>query len=158
MNCLLLEGTLIKFQTITQFISHKNKIKEVNCSHGNIVSLVFIPFGCNVTKFNCSYQQIPLTSLKGIELCSNLEHFECDGNIIDSLEYLEKLTSLKYLSCKNNYITTISPLNNLIELHTLNISHNKLTTLEGLPVSDKLIGLPRTTRLLSIAIFAKNWV
>jgi Leucine-rich repeat (LRR) protein len=42
-----------------------------------------------LTSLNCSYNQ--LTSLKGIEKCTNLEWLYCDSNQLTSLKGIENL-------------------------------------------------------------------
>ena len=69
-----------------------------------------------------------ITSLAGIEYFTDLEHLDCMGNQLTTLD-VTKLTNLKNLFCSDNQLTTLD-VTKLTDLETLDCMGNQLTTLD----------------------------
>ena len=70
-----------------------------------------------------------VSSLKGIELLSNLRFISCDNNNLTSLD-VSKNTSLTSISVRSNKLTSIKGLDKLKNLTSLNINSNKFKSLD----------------------------
>lgn len=114
-----------------------------------------------------------ITSLKGLEHCTNLTRLELDFNQIRDISPLASLTNLTILGLWSNQISDISPLVSLSNLSSLYIGDNPLNTEsvdtyipqlkkrgvnveftpDGKPVGTGGTGV-QTVTLIAIAIFA----
>ncbi|WP_294354696.1 leucine-rich repeat domain-containing protein [uncultured Clostridium sp.] len=68
-----------------------------------------------------------ISSLKGLEYCTNLSFLSLSNNKINDLSPLKNLTQLTQLSLKNNNITNIAPLSGLVNLSILSLSNNNIS-------------------------------
>jgi uncharacterized repeat protein (TIGR01451 family) len=94
-------------------------------SNANIVSLSGIEHFTNVSRINCSYNQITSINLSGmVELSS----FDCTRNQLTSLT-LSNLPRLRHINCYYSQLNTIS-ISNLPALTDLFCEHNQLTSLD----------------------------
>ena len=83
-----------------------------------------------------------VTSLKGIENCSNLILLSISLNNFSDLTPLSGLTKLKTLSSSQNYIITdITPLANLTNLTKLNLESNNISDISALANLTKMYSL-----------------
>jgi flagellar hook assembly protein FlgD len=83
-----------------------------------------------------------VTSLKGIENCSNITELYFGLNSITDLTPLSRLTKLEKLALDQNYVLTdISPLANLTNLTELNLESNNITDISPLKNLTKLTTL-----------------
>ena len=83
-----------------------------------------------------------ITSLEGIENCSNLTHLNLGLNSISDLTPLSGLTKLEDLALDQNYILSdISALANLINLTKLNLESNNISDISVLGSMTKMYSL-----------------
>lgn len=96
-----------------------------------------------------------ITSLKGLEFCTDLTRIQLGRNSISDLSPLKKLTKLTSVSLDKNQIKDLTPLAELAEIEYLGISSNPVATLEPLTHLPKLRRLraekTNLTNLLSIS-------
>lgn len=98
-----------------------NSIKIDKNNNGSIE----VSEALNISYLDISNSQI--TSLQGISNFTNLVTFNCQGNLLTSLD-LNSLKKLKTISCSSNTITTLA-INELIGLESFNCSYNRLQIL-----------------------------
>ena len=79
-----------------------------------------------------------VTSLKGLEKCTNITYLEVTCNELTSVKELEKCTKLTYLVLANNKLTDVKGLEKCTELVSLNLNQNELTDVKGLEKLTKL--------------------
>lgn len=94
----------------------------------------------DVTILNLDASQI--TTLEGIQLCTNLEELYVTWNYLTDITPLGELTKLNTLDLSFNRIENIEPLSNLKNLEILNIRSNKIKDINpilGLRKLDDLI-------------------
>ena len=70
-----------------------------------------------------------ISSLKGIEACTNLVTLSLSANNVTSISPLAPLTALTSLSLDRNQITDIAPLASLRQLRTLSLADNQVKVL-----------------------------
>lgn len=71
-----------------------------------------------------------ISSLKGLEYCTNLSFLSLSNNKINDLSPLKNLTQLTQLSLKNNNITNIAPLSGLTNQLSFNLETDKTISFE----------------------------
>ncbi|CEP46126.1 ChW repeat-containing protein [[Clostridium] sordellii] len=73
-----------------------------------------------------------ITSIEGIENCTNLTILNLNGNNIQDISYLKNLNKLETLRLNKNNISDLNPLKNLINLKNLDLGINKISNIEPL--------------------------
>ncbi|XP_030845358.1 leucine-rich repeat and IQ domain-containing protein 1 [Strongylocentrotus purpuratus] len=108
-------------------VSH-NKIESVLCRDRRVLSGVDASW--NV-----------LTSLQGLEGCSQLRKLNLSQNKITRISGVESLLSLTHLDLGHNQLVNVSGLTSLVHLQDLNLTSNHLSSVRGLdqcPLLQKL--------------------
>lgn len=90
----------------------------------------------DIKQLNLEAAQI--TSLDGIELCSNLEELNIDFNYISDITPLGELKALKNLDLRSNRLENLEPLSKLKNLEILNLSESKITNIDAILELDNL--------------------
>jgi len=80
-------------------------------------------------------------SIKGIELCKNLEHLELQRTEISDISYIKDLTKLRHLNIWKTNITDLTPIENLVNLEELSLRQTKITNLYSVKRLKKLKSL-----------------
>ncbi len=75
---------------------------------------------------------VNITSLSGLEYCTNLIELNLVGNQISDISPLSSLTSLTHLNLSSNQISDISPLSSLAGLTNLSLSVNQISDVSPL--------------------------
>ena len=73
-----------------------------------------------------------ISSLEGLEYCTNLTYLELEGNSIADLTPLTNLTALTSLDLYSNQVVDLTPLTNLINLNYLELDFNQVQDLQPL--------------------------
>lgn len=104
-------------------------IDSIDWCAGPLDPSVLINFP-NLIELYCRGQSI--TSLRGIEVCTNLEILYVDDNLLTTLDYLEYCPKLVIIFSTNNRLVSIGALRNCPMLEALYVSHNRLPNLTGI--------------------------
>ena len=122
------------------------KTTELNLSNQELTSLEGLEVFTNLTKLECSSNQITELSLEELP---NLTYLDCSENSLTELD-LSETTSLTYLNCSGNPLTTVN-FESLTELETLlcNNCFNNSTTRASIDENGKL-DLSANTKLQSV--------
>ena len=83
-----------------------------------------------------------ISSIEGIQHCTNLEYLGLDGNQISSIGALSGLIKLTHLELQNNQIVDISALSGLTNLTYLGLHNNGISDISALS------GLAKLTKLM----------
>jgi uncharacterized repeat protein (TIGR01451 family) len=128
------------YPTCLQFDSAANKYKmdttcndlfltiDINCSNKSIVDITGIQYFKNLTKLNCSFnnlKQLPVSALPSLYL----SYLDCSHNEIDSLGNFSSY-NLLYFNCSFNKLKNIKGLSGSMDDFYCN--HNLLTSLPDL--------------------------
>ena len=73
-----------------------------------------------------------ITSIEGIENCTNLKHLEANNCSIGSIQSIAGLNNLNYLNISNNKISDILAISNLKKLENLSLTSNSINDLKPL--------------------------
>ena len=73
-----------------------------------------------------------ITSLKGLEKCTNLASADLADNAIVDLGPMSGLLHLQKLVLSNNRVSNVAPLAKLVKLQYLDLSGNRIETVDGL--------------------------
>ncbi|WP_338631904.1 immunoglobulin-like domain-containing protein [Clostridium baratii] len=137
-------------------IEHKSEIKNLAIGNKQIINIPDINFkkilnkqlnqpeNSDITKSQLESittlisENSKITSIKGIEYCTNLTFLNLNNNNIEDISYLKNLKKLKNLRLNKNNISDISPLKNLINLENLDLGINKITNITPISNLSKL--------------------
>ncbi len=111
-------------------------LQELNISNNKIVSLGNIGDLALLTKLDC--QNNLLTSISGVEKCSQLQHLNLANNQVVDILPLSALKQLTHLNFANNVIAQIPAFSKDHPLVSIDGSSNMLITLEELAGLDSL--------------------
>jgi len=104
------------------------EVEKLDCSNNLLTSLSGVQKCTNLKWLNAPKNQI--NSIKHIKNLTSLNVLNLGNNKLLSISHLIKLKNLKALILNNNEIESVSALGMMKELNTLVISYNKLTELD----------------------------
>ena len=110
-------------------------IDSIDWRAGALDATVLINFP-NLIELNCRGNQ--LASLRGIEVCINLEILYCDDNLLVTFDYLEYCPKLVIIFGANNRLVSLEGLHGCSMLEALYVSHNRLPTITGIESCSRL--------------------
>lgn len=117
---------------ILQKYVHTNNfytITELNVSNQKLQSVKFVNLCINLEIFDCSENL--LTSLE-FDRYNKILILDCHKNKIESLETVHYCTDIEYLYCFRNRLQTLHPINTLTRLKTLYCNNNFIDDLSYL--------------------------
>ena len=115
---------------------HYLNLRTLDCSSTKLTTLEGIEACTQIETLECS--KCRLTTLTHLTACPNLQELDCIGNQLVTLEGLEGLEQLVRIYCQHNQLTSLSALTGCTGLKILKCYNNRLTTLDGLQTCTSL--------------------
>lgn len=112
-------------------ISKPEEVIKLDCSRKRLTSLEVLSKFTSLQELDCSHNYI-LTSLKGLENCTQLIYLNCQDTKLESLEGLENCTQLITLNCDRTKLRNFRGLKNCTKLRVILCNEARLATLHGI--------------------------